>query len=170
MSEAEEPEEVWSWSDIKDQASLPEDVVPICIDGRILVRLKAAQAKLREALRQSDGTLGAEGVADLRAEISKIEEDRQEATRDFKVHAISYKKWRELVVAHPSDKSNRQFDAETFVPAAIAACCPHFTADEIVSAIEDDDSPLSTESVEKLFQAIWKLNSGDYPAPFTLTG
>lgn len=166
MSDAEE---TWTWASVRDQVKPREDVVPLCLDGTVQRRLEVARKRLRDAQRQSDGTLDS-GLGDLRAEVDALEAEAEAATRDFTIRAIPHAAWRELLIAHPGDDGER-YNAATFVPAAIAACCPHFdSAEQVAAAAEDADHGLTTGQVTKLFSMARLLNEGDDRVPFVRSG
>lgn len=163
-------DDVWQWDDVRAEVKPREDVVPICLDGTIQRRLEQARKALRDAQRASGDTLDS-GLADLRAEVEHLEAAAQAATRDFTIRAIPHVRWRELVLAHPSDDPGERYDAAKFVPAAIAACCPHFTGPEqVAAAAEDPDHGLTTGQITKLFTMARLLNEGDDRVPFVRSG
>lgn len=163
-------EETWNWDDVVGEVTPRSDVVPICLDGEVQRKLEHARRRLREAQRASDGTLDA-GVSEIRAEVDGLEERAQAATREFTVRAIPHSKWRQLMVDHPSDEPGERYDPEKFIPAAIAACCPHFTsADQVAKAADDPDHGLTTGQVARLFRMARVLNEGDDRVPFSQTG
>lgn len=161
----------WTWDDVSGEVKPRQDVVPLCLDGTIQRRLEQANRRLREAKRDSDGTFGDSGLGDLRAEVDELEAAAEAATREFTVRAIPHAQWRKLLLDHPSDDPTERYDAETFVPAAIAATCPHFVdAAQVAKAAADPDHGLTTGQVTKLFAMARLLNEGDDRVPFTRSG
>lgn len=161
--------EQWTWDDVSREVKPREDVVPLCLDGTIQRKLEQARKRLREAQRASDGTLDT-GTAEVRAEVEALEEQARQATREFTIRAVPHMVWRDLLVSHSGDEGER-YNAATFVPAAIAACCPHFeSAEQVAQAAQDPDHGLTTGQITKLFTAARLLNEGDDRVPFTQPG
>jgi hypothetical protein len=149
----------WTWADVEAEVQPRTETVDLCLDGTIQARLDDARRRLREARR--DDALDA-GSTDLQAEVDALEEEAERATRTFDVVACGHKRWRELLVSHRSDNPEERYNAETFVPAAIAECVPQFTdAGQVVKAQE----MLTTGQITKLFGAVRKVNEGDDQVP-----
>lgn len=151
----------WSWSDVEAQVQPRTETVDLCLNGSVQSKLEDARRRLRQSRR--DDALDS-GTSDLQAEVDALEEEAQQSTRTFDIVAIGHKAWRELLVAHRSDKKDERYNAETFVPAAIAACCPQFTSPEQVAKAAD--GKLTTGQITKLFTAARDVNEGDDQVPF----
>lgn len=155
----------WTWSDVESEVVPRSDTVDLCLDGSVQRKLEDARRRLRDA--KKDDALDA-SASDIQAEVDALEEQAAAATREFEVVALPHTKWRDLLVEHPSDEPGERYDPATFVPAAIAACCPQFaSAEQVAKAAE---TKLTTGQVSKLFRAVRVLNEGDDKVPFTRGG
>lgn len=155
------PEPDWSWSDVEAQVKPRTDTVDLCLDGTVQRQLEDARQRLKQARRTSDSL--DDGHADLQAEVDRLEAEAAEATRTFDVVSCGHKRWRELLVEHRSDEPGVRYDAETFVPAAIAECVVQFESAEQVAAAAD--GKLTTGQISKLFTTVRRLNEGDDEVP-----
>lgn len=151
----------WSWSDVEDEAKPRTDTVSLVLDGTLQAKIEDARRRVRESRR--DDALDS-GVTEVQTELDQLEEQAKKATRTFDIVAIGHKAWRELLVKHRSDNKDERYNAETFVPAAIAACCPQFTSAEQVAKAAD--GKLTTGQITKLFTAARAVNEGDDQVPF----
>lgn len=150
----------WTWDDVQADVVPRTDLVALCLDGTVQRELDDARRRLRAV--QADDAMDA-GAADLQGEVAALEERAAQATRQFEVHAIPHTRWRQLLTDHRSDDPSERYDAATFVPAAIAACCRQFTsADQVAKAAEEH---LTTGQISKLFAAVRRLNEGDDQVP-----
>lgn len=152
----------WTWDDVEADVKPRTTTVALCLDGSVQGRIEEARRKLRAV--RSDDALDS-GSAELQAEVEALEADAEASTVAFEIEAIPHVRWRELLTAHRSETPGERYDAETFVPAAIAACCPQFkSAEQVAKAAE---SKLTTGQISKLFAAVRLLNEGDDQVPFS---
>jgi hypothetical protein len=85
------------------------------------------------------------------------------ATRTFTVRSVGYRRWRELIEEHPSEKRMERWDPSRFIPAAILECCDQFTSPKQVEMAAE---VLAHGQILKLFSGICRVNEGDDPVPF----
>ena len=149
----------WSWSDIEGDVKPRTATVDLCIDGTIQSKLEQAEKRLREARKDDSSDSGA---ADLQAEVDRLREQAQAATRTFEVVATSHRRWRELLTEHRSDDPQYRYDVETFLPAAFAECVVQFDSPEQVVKAQE---MLTTGQVTKLTSAVLSVNEGDDAVP-----
>lgn len=150
----------WSWSDVADDVKPRIDTVPIVIDGNLGAQLDEARAALRVAQRED--TLDGSATADAQAEVDRLEALAEDATRDFTVRSIGYRRWRELVENHPSGDEGRTWDPETFIPAVLLEACDQFATEKDVEQALDR---LATGQVARLFGKARLINEGDDRLP-----
>lgn len=151
----------WTWGDVESDVVPRTATVDLCLNGTVQARIEAAQARLKAA-RKSD-TLDADS-SDAQADLDALETEAEAATRTFTIEACGHRRWRELLVEHRSDEPGERYDAETFIPAAIAECCPQFSDAAQVAQAADK---LTTAQIAKLFGAVRQVNEGDDQAPLT---
>lgn len=152
----------WTWADVEADVKPRVDTVPICLDGTVQSELEEVRRQLRSA--RADDTLDS-GSQSLQDRLVELETQAEAATREFTVRAIPHARWRDLMVKHRSENPEERYDAGTFVPAALAACCDQFTDEE--QARRAVDEHLTTGQVLKLFGRIRALNEGDDRVPTT---
>jgi len=153
--------DTWTWDDVAADVVPRTDTVPLCLDGTVQRELEDARKRLRAA--KAEDTLQND-TDDLQTAVDELEARAEQATRLFEVHAIPHTRWRDLLTEHRSDNPDERYDAATFVPAAIAACCRQFTSAEQVAKAAD--SALTTGQISKLFAAVRRMNEGDDQVPF----
>ena len=151
----------WTWGDVEGDVVPRTDIVPLCLDGTVQRELEDARKHLRAA--KAEDALGHD-TSELQAAVEALEARAEAATKTFEVHAIPHTRWRELLTEHRSSDPQERYDASTFVPAAVAACCRQFTSAEQVAKAADEH--LTTGQISKLFTAVRRLNEGDDQVPF----
>lgn len=149
----------WTWADVEAEVQPRTDTVDLCLDGTLQAQIEDVRRRLAQA--RNDDALDA-GTSELQAELDRLETKAQESTRTFDVVACGHKRWRELLVKHQSDNPGERWNAETFVPAAIAECCPQFESAEQVAAAQE---LLTLGQISKLFNKVKHLNEGDDQVP-----
>lgn len=157
----EHPESEWAWADVAKTAAPRTDYVDLVLDGAVAAELERARADLTAAKRSSD-TLADEAVTELEGRVEELERAAQDSVRTFTVRSIGYRRWRELVEAHPSEDPNERWDPSAFIPAVLLECCDQFhTETDVDQALE----VLTTGQVGKLFGKARIVNEGDDKVP-----
>lgn len=154
------PADTWTWDDVETAVVPRTTTVALCLDGTVQADLDDARRRLRAA--KAEDTLQSD-TAELQAAVDDLEARAEQATRRFEIHAIPHSRWRDLLTEHRSTDPAERYDAATFVPAAIAACCRQFTSAEQVAKAAD--TALTTGQISKLFAAVRKMNEGDDQVP-----
>lgn len=152
------------WSDIASKVRPREDTVALCVDGTVQSQLEAARRRLADERRRSGDALDGGGTQHLQDEIGRLEAQAQESTYQFVIRSCGHERWRELLVEHRSDDPSERWNAESFVPAAIAECCDAFGGAEQVAAAA---TMLTTAQILKLFNAVRRVNEDDDLVPTT---
>ena len=152
-------------ADVLRKATLATRTVSICVAGELAGEhedLVAELEKLTIAAATAPARLGGNGkdpaAVAVAERIQVVEAEMAEATYDFRFRALSSKAWSDLLAAHPDPKRERMFAPDTFVPAAIAACCvdPEGMDDpEQAAALFES---LSAGQQDELFSAAWEVN------------
>ena len=150
--------DAWTWGD--DTNVTPRTVtVRLCLDGAAAADLVEA----RRALRASDDDSMAGPDSDLASQVADLEQQVAQATRTFTVRAVPYHAWTSLVDAHQQGKDDgTRWNPETFIPAALAACCEQFPD---VDAAVDAVAKLDVAQVGRLFRAVLQVNEGEDLVP-----
>ena len=154
-----------SVGEIAAKAKPMQRTVPICVAGDLSAEHERLTEELEEAVRTSTvhdprlaGNDQDERQLEIARRIQELEAEMAESTYDFTFRALAPKAWSDLLAKHPDPKKERLFNQDTFVPAAIAACCidPEGMDDpEQVAALFD---ALSAGQQGDLFQAAWEVN------------
>ena len=151
----------WSWSDVEGEVQPRSTTVDLVLDGTLQAKLEDARKRVREA--KSDDSLDS-GRNEAQQELDALEAQAAASVRTFDIVACGHKRWRELLVEHRSDDPSERYNAETFIPAAIAECCPQFSDAAQVAKAADK---LTTSQIAKLFGAARQVNEGDDQVPLT---
>lgn len=150
--------------DILAKAKPAERTVRICVAGDVSGEHERLSAELEDMARNAvvqDNRLGSkkdDAQLELARRIQELEAEMEEATYPFTFRALPSKEWSDLLAAHGDPKKERLFNPDTFVPAAIAACCidPEGMDDpEQAAALFD---ALSAGQQGELFEAAWEVN------------
>jgi len=155
----------------------------VCFDRRLLSDLAQARARLDARTTAASGTLGQPSQKELRREIEELEKQIQSKLRTVAFEGLGWGAWRDLLAKHPpaADQAdtfrravellfmphavqNVGFNAETFIPAAISACCvePGITETEAMSFLKTMPSGV----VERVWSAVLEVNHAGAADPF----
>lgn len=90
--------------------------------------------------------------------------------REFKFQALSRRRYRELIDAHPPKDKTGEWNPDTFPPALIAACSvePKLTTEQAERIWSGDN--WSAADSNRLFLVAWNLCEYGRGAVFTLPG
>ncbi|MFB7288974.1 hypothetical protein [Actinacidiphila glaucinigra] len=145
-----------------------EATVPVCIRGDLageVERLELELSRVQEDWEPSSIADEHPGRA-IAAQIKALREEMRAAEVPFKLRYIGDEAYSTLVAAHPSTDERELFDAQSFTPALVSACCvePAMTVDQAKALFEK----INQGEIKKLFDAAWDVhNSGDV-VPFSL--
>lgn len=158
----------FSVDDFLGEFEPPTVEVRVCPRADLLEQHRLLDRQLAEASTKSaGGSLAGDDTRTLADEVTALEERIEQATRTFKFRALSRRRWRSLLGAHPPLKQHKadglDFNPETFPVAAIAACAvePAMTdeqAEKVADAI-----PLG--EFEKMWAAVLQVNLGASDTP-----
>ena len=119
---------------------------------------------ISQSIGNSDSLAGPSDVTAMAEALKELEQRIEDKTRIYRFRPLTPRRWRALKAEHPPKKQHRDmgldFDAETFPPAAIAACSvdPKLTVSE-AQEIEDDPS-FSSGDFDLLWQGVLNANLG----------
>lgn len=157
----------FSVDDFLGEFEAPTVEVQICPRADLLEQHRLLDRQLAEESGKGAGTLAAGPPKDLAEQLAALEETIEQGTRTFKFRALSRRRWRSLLGAHPPLKQHKadglDFNPETFPVAAVAACAvePAMTpeqAEQVADAI-----PLG--EFEKMWAAVLQVNLGASDVP-----
>jgi hypothetical protein len=142
--------------------------VRVCARGDLVDRHAALVAQLAEAERNVEKTASIAGdpeVARIAGEIVAVEAEQEASTVTFKLANVTRREWADLLAAHPPRPEDKGLDhnADTFPPAAVAACSksPKITEERAAELL--DKLPPAESS--KLWLAAVGLNVTGTPHP-----
>lgn len=150
--------------DFLDGYQGPVEEVPVCGRPALVQEHALAEQALFDATRES-GLAGP--TPELRAEVARLEAEMAGSVRVFKIGALTYGPWSDLLAAHPPSDERRKLghivDDATFDPAALAACAvdPPMTVEQ-AQRMRDTIAPGEWQA---LMAAVWKLNGRQQHAP-----
>ncbi|MER7213217.1 hypothetical protein ABT340_39655 [Streptosporangium sp. NPDC000239] len=112
-------------SDILGQIKLPEEVVPLCLRADLQVEWERAEKALQAANLKASGSLAgtSKEVAAAAERVRAVEEQMQASTVDFRLRAVTTRRWSDLKAANPPREGHyEEWNPETFGVAVLAAC------------------------------------------------
>jgi hypothetical protein len=153
-----------------------EGTVPICFAGDLVAQYEALDAQRRRAELSGGDSLAGSGASVIQAQMDELREQMQESTVDFRLRAVSRRRWTELVAAHPPRK-----DADGNVVRRDMVVQVHYEAffDALIpeSLIEPQldgetlrlllDEQLTFAQYEELTTLAWNLNLSNVSVPFS---
>jgi hypothetical protein len=168
-----------------DEATPERREVPVCFDRRLLSDLaKAKEALLEDTEPANEPTLGGvSATSEARERVAELTEQIRAKTRIFVFEGLGWGPWRALMAKHPPAPDQAEtfaravqlafmphavenigYDAETFVPAAIAASCvePGITEAEARRLL--DSAPPGV--LERIWTAVLEVNLAGGSDPF----
>lgn len=146
-----------------------EGEVPICLAGDLVGEVERLQGELARA---GEGWVST-SMADvdprvaLMEEIEAAREGMRAASATFRMRALGHRAYSNLIAAHPAAEQNKgvPYDAATFLPALVAACCidPVMTVDEVGQLLDT----VNDGQARELFGAALAVNEEPSPLPFS---
>jgi hypothetical protein len=154
-------------SSLLEQASPRETTVRVCLAGDVAGELEALEQELGELGEWQPTSLGEANPAyELQERIEAVRQRVREASVEFKFRALGHRGYSNLIAAHPAPEGSREpYDAGTFLPAVLAACCvePSLTpaqVDRLLDVVNDG-------TARALFGAALAVNEEPSPIPFS---
>ncbi len=143
------------------------EVVRICARGDLVARHAEAAAALRKAMDDDQSPMGDPATVEASKAVVAIEAERDAATVEFTLQAVSRQKWANLLAKHPPTAEQRRAghdnNPETFPVAAVAECCkePTLTVEKAQQLAE----VLHMGEWNKLWITVVGLNTTGTPDP-----
>lgn len=162
------------FAELRKQARLPEQVVPICMRADLAAEHARLDAELRTKLDRPADSMAGNGAAGLADRIEALEAEMRESTYDFRLRALPKRQFRELVAAHPPKPG-----ADGKIPEAdtmLGVCRETFFLELIPAVVVDpqlDDwktfllEELTDRQYGDLEDACWFLNRDEVSVPFS---
>lgn len=164
------------------QAALPEEVVPVCLDGRLARRYEELKTRLDDTSADSGDTrLAGHPGGTGRAELDELAGQVQAKTVPFLLRAMPRDRFIEFLAAPEhkartvpgtgeTDPRDTRMGVNTavFVPALVRASIaePELTPERW----DNLSKVLSSAQLGRLFSAAWSINSEDREVPFSPGG
>jgi hypothetical protein len=165
------------------EASLPEETVPLCLNGPLVRRYEEVKARIEARASDDpnpdDVRLGTPDRVDPeQAELDRLTEQIQAKTRVFTLRALPRDDFQELFAAHPprKDPATGRTDPRDVGGVNLKTFLPAITKASIVDPELSDEQwsqllrKLTDGQIEKLGLAGWSLNREDKEIPFSLSG
>lgn len=156
-------------SELLGGAKPREGGVPICLAGDLVGELE----RLHDELARVGEKWAPESMADadprleLVQRIEAVREDMRAASVTFRLRALGHRAFSNLVVAHPAPQSDSgvAYDAATFLPALVAACCiePVMTVEQVGQLLD----VVNDGQARELYAAALAINEEPSPLPFS---
>jgi hypothetical protein len=154
-------------SELLAGASPRAGTVPVCLAGDAGAELEALEAELGQLGEWQPTSLGETNPAfELQERIAAARERVREAAVEFRFRALGHRAYSNLIAVHPAPEgSTEPYDAGTFLPAVLAACCvePSLTpaqVDRLLDVVNDGTARI-------LFATALAVNEEPSPIPFS---
>lgn len=154
-------------SSLLEQASPRETTIAVCLAGDASGELEALEAELADLGEWQPTSLGeANPAVELRERIAAARQRVRDAAVTFRFRALGHRRYSDLLAAHPApDGSKEPYDAGSFLPALLAACCAEPSlapaqVDRLLDAVNDGTARI-------LYQAALSVNEEPSPIPFS---
>lgn len=148
-------------------ASPRETTIRVCLAGDVAGELEALERELGELGEWQPTSMGQTNPAyELQERITEARQRVREASVEFKFKALGHRGYSNLIAAHPAPEGSKEpYDAGTFLPALLVACCvaPSLTpaqVDQLLDRVNDGTARV-------LFQAALSVNEEPSPIPFS---
>lgn len=149
-------------------AKLRRHTVPVCLDGDASAGLEAAEAELEGLGEWVPTSMGETNPAV--AVVERVEAARgavRAATHEFAFRALGHTAYSRLLAAHPPGEGapeGSQYDAGTFLPALIVACCtdPEMSLPQVALLLDR----VNDGQARQLYGAALTVNEEASPIPF----
>lgn len=154
-------------STLLEQASPREYTVRVCLAGDAAGELQALEQEMGDLGEWHPTSLAEANPAHALQE--RIDDARRrvlEASVEFRFKALGHRAYSNLLAAHPAPEGSKEpYDAGTFLPALLAACCvePTLTpaqANQLLDVVNDG-------TARTLFQTALSVNEEPSPIPFS---
>ncbi|MFF7191762.1 hypothetical protein ACFZAR_42975 [Streptomyces sp. NPDC008222] len=154
-------------SELLEQASPREVTVKVCLAGDAAGELEALEQELGELGEWQPTSLGQANPAyELQERIEVARQRVRDTAVEFRFRALGHRAYSNLLAAHPAPEGSKEpYDAGTFLPAVLAACCvePSMTpaqADLLLYKVNDGTARM-------LFATALAVNEEPSPIPFS---
>ncbi|MFL4947480.1 hypothetical protein ACJ6WE_08920 [Streptomyces sp. MMS24-I31] len=154
-------------SELLASASPRETTVRVCLAGDAGAELESLQQELGELGEWQPTSLGQANPAfELQERVEAARQRVREASVEFRFRALGHRAYSNLLAAHPAPEGSKEpYDAGTFLPAVLAACCvePSLTpaqVDRLLDVVNDGTARV-------LFATALAVNEEPSPVPFS---
>ncbi|WP_405883671.1 hypothetical protein OG747_36815 [Streptomyces sp. NBC_01384] len=153
-------------SELLEQASPREVTVQVCLAGDAGGELESLEAELGELGEWQPTSLAERNPAfELQERIQAARQRVREAVVEFKFRALGHRAYSNLLAAHPAPQDSKEpYDAGTFLPAVLVACCvePSLTPAQVYQLLDR----VNDGTARMLFATALSVNEEPSPIPF----
>jgi hypothetical protein len=154
-------------SELLAGASPRETTVQVCLAGDAGADIEALEAELGQLGEWQPTSLGERNPAvELQEQLIEARRRAREAAVTFRFRALGHRAYSNLLAAHPAPEGSKEpYDAGTFLPAVLAACCiePSLTpaqVDRLLDVVNDG-------TARTLYATALAVNEEPSPVPFS---
>lgn len=148
-------------------ASPRETTVTVCLAGDAAADLEALEQELGQLGEWQPTSMGETNPAyELQKRVEAARQRVRDESVEFRFRALGHRAYSNLIAAHPAPEGSKEpYDAATFLPAVLAACCvePSLTpaqVDRLLDVVNDGTARV-------LFGAALTVNEEPSPLPFS---
>lgn len=163
-----------SLADIKKKTSRNRRSVRVCLDGALYGEHQQLERELDDLLTAESGTAAKmsdnpPSIAKAR-EVQAVEQKMRDAEEDFVFEALPPLEWRDLIEKHPAGEGSAlRWEAKTFWPAAVAACCVEPTGVDDTDEFREWWDGLSAATQALLAEGAVEVNEIQLSVPFSVS-
>jgi hypothetical protein len=154
-------------SSLLEQASPREVTIKVCLAGDASGELESLEAELAGLEEWQPTSMGeTDPAASLRQRIEAARERVRQSAVEFRFRALGHRGYSNLLAAHPAPDGVREpYDAGTFLPALLAACCvePSLTLAQVERLLD----VVNDGTARILYAAALAVNEEPSPIPFS---
>jgi hypothetical protein len=154
-------------SELLAGASPREAAMQVCLAGDAGAELEALEEELGQLGEWRPASLGeANPALELQERIEVARQRVRDTAVEFRFRALGHRAYSNLLAAHPAPEGSKEpYDAGTFLPAVLVACCiePSLTlaqVDRLLDVVNDG-------TARTLFAAALAVNEEPSPVPFS---
>lgn len=154
-------------SELLAGASPREVTVKVCLAGDAAGELEQVEQELGELGEWQPTSMGETNPAyELQKRLDAARQRVREASVEFRFRALGHRAYSNLLAAHPAPEGSKEpYDAGTFLPALLAACCvePSLTSAQVERLLD----VVNDGTARALFATALAVNEEPSPIPFS---
>lgn len=149
------------------QASPREATIRVCLAGDVAAELEALEQELGQLGEWQPTSLAEKNPAfELQERVEECRQRVRDMSVELKFRALGHRAYSDLLAEHPAPEGSKEpYDAGTFLPAVLAACCvePAMTPAQVDLLLDR----VNDGTARVLFATALSVNEEPSPVPFS---